>query len=947
MSYIVDEKIDMVFVQETWIRKSDGHLLTEIKEYGYEVITYRKTRRLDLGGGVAVLYRNNLKVCSIKSKIFPSFEHLECQLTTEQGPVKFINIYRPDYSKKNRFTVKKFLSDFYELLSGYTTSSIPHFLVGDYNIHVEQTNKPVSPDWNHHQIKQCKDAKALAQVLYESNFCQLVEGETHDLCGTLDLLISPIQSTSTITNLRIGYKDEICESDHYPVFFSLNIKPAFKEKMITLSKRDFTNFDLKIFNEDVMSTLITEQYDPCDINTCVRLYQSTLKSALDRQCPISSKCVHRRPNQMRFDRNLQDMKRRKRSVERQWKKNKTPQCWQQLKDVKLEYKNALFATRSAYISDYVDNIDRNDHKKIHKAVNYLTGTAQERILPSYTSKEELANQMTKFYSSKVSNIRQEIPTCDKPFESTAECLSSFTSFKLLDSADLKSIVFGMKPKGHPNDPAPVWLVKDSYECVAPLLLDIINQSLHQGIFPDSLKHAVITPIIKDKNENRESFRNYRPVSNLTFLSKLLEKCASTQLQDYLHRNNLYPNFQSAYRKYHSCETALLKIVNDIQEEVANKKMVAMIALDLSSAFDTIDHAHLLHKLKTDFGILDNVLKWIDSYLSNRTFAVRIIDIDGKPVLLIYGVPQGSILGPLLFILYMHDLVQVAEAYGLKIHLYADDAELYIGFSPLTESSLTMIKVKNCVNDVQSWMNANFLKINIDKTNVMFYGRTQELNLFDVYIDIDGEYFESSPDDVMKTLGIYLDSRLSMHRMVAECCKSCYFQLKKLQSIRRFLNTDKRILMVHSHILSRLDYCNVLLAGLSATQTKKLQRALNAAVRFIYNLRKTQSVTHFSKMAHFLPVKYRIMYKSCLTIYKTVYNLAPKYLDHFSVTMVRNREYMRSTSDYLMLQYPESKDTLRYHLVTSWNILPLELRCIPYIEQFKASLKTYFFTQAYC
>ena len=129
------------------------------------------------------------------------------------------------------------------------------------------------------------------------------------------------------------------------------------------------------------------------------------------------------------------------------------------------------------------------------------------------------------------------------------------------------------------------------------------------------------------------------------------------------------------------------------------------------------------------------------------------------------------------------------------------------------------------------MNANFLKINIDKTNVMFYGRIQELNLFDVYIDIDGEYFESSPDDVMKTLGVYLDSTLSMRRMVAECCNSCFFQLKKLQSIRRFLSTDKRILMVHSNILSRLDYCNVLLAGLSVTQTKKTSKSLKCSCPF--------------------------------------------------------------------------------------------------------------------
>ena len=160
--------------------------------------------------------------------------------------------------------------------------------------------------------------------------------------------------------------------------------------------------------------------------------------------------------------------------------------------------------------------------------------------------------MTQFYSKKVSDIRSAIPNSDKPFDNPVECVSSFTSFQVLNLADLKSIMSDMKPKGHPYDPAPVWLVKDSFDSVAPIFLQVINQSFQQGIFPDSLKHAIITPTIKDKHGDRESFKNYRPVSNLTFLSKILEKCASSQLQDYLNKNNLYPKFQSAYRKHHSC-----------------------------------------------------------------------------------------------------------------------------------------------------------------------------------------------------------------------------------------------------------------------------------------------------------------------------------------------------------------------------------------------------------
>ena len=223
---------------------------------------------------------------------------------------------------------------------------------------------------------------------------------------------------------------------------------------------------------------------------------------------------------------------------------------------------------------------------------------------------------------------------------------------------------------------------------------------------------------------------------MTFLSKLIEKCASLQLQDHLLTHELYPEYQSAYRSNHSCETALIKIVNDIQNEIFARKIVALVMLDLSSAFDTIDHVVLIKKLQRDFMITGNALKWFQSYLTNRTFSVRIGNVNGKTVLLIYGVPQGSILGPILFVLYIHDLVKVAKRFGLQIHLYADDTQLYLGFSPLSEATMSINLINNCLNEINVWMNDNFLKLNLDKTQVIFFGRDQELSLHSVSIDID-------------------------------------------------------------------------------------------------------------------------------------------------------------------------------------------------------------------
>ena len=948
MTYLKEKHVDIAFVQETWIRKSDGHLLTQIREYGYDLILYRKVRRLDLGGGVAIIYKSRLKIRNIKKKSYPSFEHIECQLTTEKGPVNFVNIYRPEYSEKHRYTTNMFVKSFSDLLDSVASSNIPWFLVGDYNIHVELCNENLHGHTTSRETK-IKDAKFFINTLNENNVVQLVNTETHKQHGTLDLLLTQVDKIQYVQSLSIGYKDEICESDHFPVIFYLELKPSLKDDMVVIKKRNFTHFDVNLFKDDFKKHLTPGKLEHLNVNACVEVYNSTLRLALDKQSPVISKTVRKRPNQKWFNSNLREMKRQKRAVEREWKKNPTSQLFDKLKDIKNQYKCACFNTRTTYISSTIDKFKR-DKKKLHDMVKYATGMKKERILPAHTSKEDLANEMTQFYHTKVQNIRNEIQSINNNnvILQQNQCSSTFLEFELIDEAKLKIIMSNMKSKGHPHDPTPVWILKECFDELSSALLSIINKSMVQEcVFPDQLKHAVVAPTIKDKDGDTEANNNYRPVSNLVFLSKLIEKCANTQIQEYLTEYSLYPKYQSAYRKHHSCETALLKVVNDIQLEISNKQMVALIALDLSSAFDTIDHKHLIRKLKQDFGISGNVLKWLDSYLTNRTFAVRIGDIDGKPVLLLFGVPQGSILGPLLFILYIHDMVRIAEKYGLQVHFYADDSEMYIGFSPLTEASKSMLAVKKCLNEVRNWMHANFLKINMGKTNVMFFGRHQELNLFNVDITIEGQYFASGLDNKsFVTLGIKLDNKLSMQSMVSECVQSCYFQLKNLQSIRRCLTTDEKITMVHTNILSRLDYGNVLLAASPKSLINRYQKVMNASVRFIYNLRNSQSVYMYQKQCHFLPAKYRVMYKSCLIIFKTLNNLAPEYLNDMALLQTQTRGNLRSSSDYMLVTYPLSNKCLQYHLAKNWNDLPYSLRCLPTIHAFKTSLKTHYFRLAF-
>ena len=208
-------------------------------------------------------------------------------------------------------------------------------------------------------------------------------------------------------------------------------------------------------------------------------------------------------------------------------------------------------------------------------------------------------------------------------------------------------------------------------------------------------------------------KNYRPVSNLSFLSKILEKVVASRLNSHINSSHISNHYQSAYRKLHSTETALLKIHNDILSSMDDGKVTALTLLDLSAAFDTIDHTILLRRLDDWFGVGGKALDWFKSYLTGRSQRIKLGNCLSSKSDLSFGVPQGSVLGPLLFTLYTTPLSSLISGYSIPHHLYADDSQLYISFSS-SDSAVALNGLQLCLASVQSWMSTNKLKLNPDE-----------------------------------------------------------------------------------------------------------------------------------------------------------------------------------------------------------------------------------------
>ena len=220
---------------------------------------------------------------------------------------------------------------------------------------------------------------------------------------------------------------------------------------------------------------------------------------------------------------------------------------------------------------------------------------------------------------------------------------------------------------------------------SPVITKIINLSLFEATVPSAFKHAIVTPLHKKPSLDKEQFSNYRPVSNLTYVSKILEKVVLKRLNTFLSDNNLVNKHQSAYTKGCSHETVLVSVANTIIEAMTSQRLTGLCLLDLSSAFDTIDHTVLIERLSSWFNIGGTALSWLLSFLLNRIFSVKVGDNLSEPRDLLYGVPQGSVLGPILFSLYTTPLSTVIASQAIGHHFFADDTQSFDSFTRSFES----------------------------------------------------------------------------------------------------------------------------------------------------------------------------------------------------------------------------------------------------------------------
>ncbi|KAL5266963.1 hypothetical protein ACHWQZ_G004117 [Mnemiopsis leidyi] len=556
-----DNSVTICGITETWLKSVDKAKFAEIHDMGFDVISCPRKGR---GGGIAFLF-DPLVISPIRNDVkrYSSFEVLECVLKGDDKMLRLSVVYRSTQSKNYDGTkVSKFMQEFDEYLDTLVGKSGSPIICGDFNFHVENNTNSTAQNF----ISLCES----------KGFIQHIQSTTHISGGTLDLIftLGNISDALPVLNTTVESNTGTL-SDHYLVsiqthFTNVNNKQhSYTEKLV----RELGKIDIAEFRHDIFSSeLNLSEYRSLD--ETVDMYQQNLERIFDKHAPLITRkfCTERSEF---WNEKCQSARRERRKAKRQSKKHPNDEELRAIHHEKsVDAAITINMARNSYYERMLSQHEgdaRATHKVINKLLDKEFGTKK---LPNGKD-EEVAEYLKTYFDQKVkkiySNIQSEITKCAPKIDtcirihepSKLKSSPKLTHFQEISEEKLESIIKALPNKSSLLDPIPMWLFKHCLPELLPVVHYIVNESLRTGKFPSALKEASIRPGLKKPSLDVDELKNYRPISNLTYLSKILEKVVHEQLYTFIDSNDMFSSFQSGYRKNHSCETAVTKIHNDI------------------------------------------------------------------------------------------------------------------------------------------------------------------------------------------------------------------------------------------------------------------------------------------------------------------------------------------------------------------------------------------------
>ena len=895
----LETKFSFIALSETWL-KADNCDFYGLQGYTPE----HNVRNGKVGGGVSLYIKDGIDytrredLCVMNNFAETLFIEIDKDVFNYDKNVIIGVLYRPPDTDMKTFNV--FIND---LTSRIKTESKCCYILGDYNINLLN-------------VDQHNPTQEFTDIMYSQALFPCITKPTR-ITRNSATLIDNIFCSDIGNNEFTGilYADI---SDHFPVFcISKSIKLSVKEtpvKTRIYSAQNINKF-VGMLESHEWNTVFSES----DAQNAYTKFHTDFCAFYETCFPIrvcSRNYQNRKPW---LSEGLKTSIRIKNRMYRLCKKHNSPEMEQRYK----QYRNNLHALLKTAERDHYDlllNKYKSNLKKswtiIKEVINKnRTVKSSSKFLINdkcVSDKATIANGFNSYFVNIGSNLADCIPNTDKsPLDNMGtKNDNSFFIHPALDS-EVKNIVKGLKSGSTGWDSISAAVIKTSINYFVLPLTYILNLSLTTGVFPHELKIARVIPLLKAGDPMQLS--NYRPVSVLPLFSKILERLMYNRMISFINKHKLLYKFQFGFREGHSTNLAMIYLVDKISNAIESGDFVLGLFLDFTKAFDTVNHAILLKKLEF-YGFRGIALQWFESYLSGREQYVDYQGVSSSKNLLTCGVPQGSILGPLLFLLYINDLSNVSSI--LFSMLFADDSNMFLCGKDVNE----LIRSLNTeIDKILAWLQINKLTLNIKKTHFMLFRKSRVKVSITENVYIRNEII--SMVEETKFLGVYIDSFLTWRRHIKYIRGKISRGIGIICKARKYLRESTLLTLYYCFIYPYLHYCIEVWGNTYDSYLDPLLKLQKKTMRLISNSPRYAHTGPLFDRYKVLALRALYQYAVQLFMYKFYHSLLPCIFDNFFVLNAQIHRYntrQRQCYHTMNVKTNVSMRTVRYAGVNSHN-----------------------------
>lgn len=902
--FLKNNDIHVLGISESWLSENIDD--SEIHIDGYNSFRLDRQTTNDSHGGVLCYVKENLSCKHIIDFHDDDVETLFIEINLPHTkPILVGNVYRPPDASS------MYLEKLDDIFQKCNNRYDEVYILGDFNVDIS---------------RKC-NAKKISNVANNSSMHQLINDYTR-ITNTSRTIIDLV-FVSKLDNVITSGSHVLGLSDHNLVFVVRKSK-QIKVPPRTINSRCFKQFNDNDFVQTVKNINWSQIHDIEDVNHALETWQSLFIDACDRHAPFKEKRIkgHCLPQWINSD-FLKLTKDRDYYFNKAHKTN-SPEDWNMAKCLRNKCNNLRNKLKKNYCNDAIVN-NVHDSKTLWKTIKkIIPSSSKSNVLPNVNSTDDVnfkctADKFNKYFTSIGNELGKKFDNdvnvrCTCNSVCSDQCNSKF-QFQDISSKFVLNQIYSMQnDKSTGLDQFNVKLLKLAAPYISNSLAFICNLSLRNGTFPDLWKKAKVTPIYK--SGDKSDVGNYRPISVLPILSKIIERAIHDQLYSYLTNEGLLSDAQSGFRANHSTTTTLIDVEDYILKNMDEGFATGIIFIDLKKAFDTVNHSILLKKLE-NYGVTENEHKWFQSYLSNRSQTVGInsslSDFDNVSI----GIPQGSILGPLLFTIFVNCLPSNLDC---KTVMYADDTSLMCkGKSDIDIQN----KLELCLHHIANWFKANKLTLNVDKTKLMIVGTNHMLDkLNNINVKYDGNDIERVEE--FKYLGVKFDSKLSWSAHVDYLCKNVSKRIGIIRRVKYFLPRQTVLLLSNALVMPHFDYGSTVWNNCTAEHHKRLQVLHNQLARTILSADIRTPTNDLMNSLNWVKLNNRWNNQLLVLLFKCLKNLSPCYLSSQFNFVYMNHNYSTRHSVWNSLTVPKCNSnsgqrTFHVRAANAWNGISPQIR----------------------